>query len=44
MLASIVLNYDVKFEDEGKRPANVWFATTVLPAPGAKVMFRKRQT
>ncbi|KZT08765.1 cytochrome P450, partial [Laetiporus sulphureus 93-53] len=43
MLASIVLNYDVKFENEGKRPNNFMLATTVLPDPNAKVMFRKRK-
>ncbi|KAL4251285.1 cytochrome P450 family protein [Abortiporus biennis] len=44
MLAHIVLNYDVKFEHEGVRPENVWFGTTLVPAPTAKVLFRKRQT
>jgi len=43
MLACIVLNYDVKFEDGNKRPENMWLATSILPAPGVKVMFRKRQ-
>ncbi|CAL1693826.1 unnamed protein product [Somion occarium] len=43
MLAHTVMNYDVKFENEGVRPPNVWFATTVSPDPTAKVLFRKRQ-
>ncbi|GBE89843.1 Ent-kaurene oxidase [Sparassis crispa] len=43
-LAYVALNYDVKFEHEGERPKNVWISTTVLPAPNAKVMFRKRQS
>ncbi|PCH34274.1 cytochrome P450 [Wolfiporia cocos MD-104 SS10] len=42
MLAHIVLNYDVMFENEGKKPDNIFVATTVLPAPDAKVLFRKR--
>jgi len=42
MLAHIVLNYDVKFEKEGVRPANEWFALTIEPCPSSKVLFRKR--
>ena len=43
MMAHIVMNYDVKFEDEGVRPPNMWFGINVVPDPTAKVMFRKRQ-
>ncbi|KAF7792532.1 hypothetical protein EIP86_003573 [Pleurotus ostreatoroseus] len=43
MMAHIVMNYDVKFEDEGVRPPNMWFGINVIPDPRAKVMFRKRQ-
>ncbi|CCL98915.1 uncharacterized protein FIBRA_00922 [Fibroporia radiculosa] len=43
MLATIILYYDVKFADGGKRPDNTWMATTILPNQTAKVMFRKRQ-
>ncbi|KAI0937289.1 hypothetical protein AcV5_005232 [Taiwanofungus camphoratus] len=43
VLAHIILNYDVKFEGEATRPDNVWLGITIIPAPGAKVMFRKRQ-
>ncbi|OSC97933.1 cytochrome P450 [Trametes coccinea BRFM310] len=43
MLAYLVLNYDVKFEEEGKRPANLRFGPADLPAPNATVLFRKRR-
>lgn len=43
MMAHVVMNYDVKFEDEGVRPPNMWHGLTVWPDPAAKVMFRKRQ-
>ena len=42
MLAYIVHSYDVKFEKEGVRPANVWFSGICLPHQSAEVMFRKR--
>ena len=43
MLAHIVLNYDVKMENEGVRPPDVWLASscTMSNAKG-KVMFCKR--
>ena len=44
MMAYLVLNYDVKFEQEGKRPDNKWFAAAVVPDPAARVLFRKRST
>lgn len=43
MLAYIVVNYDVKFEDEGVRPPNMWLGLTILPDPTATVLFRKRE-
>ncbi|KAJ3009335.1 hypothetical protein NUW54_g2814 [Trametes sanguinea] len=43
MLAYLVLNYDVRFEEEGKRPANLRFGPADLPAPNATVLFRKRR-
>ena len=43
MMAHVVTNYDVKFENEGVRPPNVWSALVVVPAPTAKVLFRKRK-
>ncbi|EMD40104.1 hypothetical protein CERSUDRAFT_45258, partial [Gelatoporia subvermispora B] len=43
IMAYIVLNYDVKFEREGVRPANKWISTSVNPDPTAKVLFRRRK-
>ena len=42
MLAYIVVNYDLKVAGDGARPANVYFANTVLPNQKGQVMFRKR--
>ncbi|KAH9918497.1 cytochrome P450 [Fomitopsis serialis] len=44
IIAYLVLNYDMKFEDDGPRPPNKWLSVTVIPDPSAKVYFRKRQT
>lgn len=43
MMAYIVVNYDVKFEDDGIRPPNKWLGLTIIPDPTASVMFRKRK-
>ncbi|KAJ6544498.1 cytochrome P450, partial [Mycena capillaripes] len=43
MLAHLVINYDVKAEVEGVRPADFTFGTIVAPSPEGKVLFRKRQ-
>ncbi|KAJ7688404.1 cytochrome P450 [Mycena rosella] len=44
MLAHILVNYDVKLEDESAgRPPNQWFAAICIPNGTANVMFRKRQ-
>lgn len=43
MLAHLVVNYDVKFVNDGPRPANQYMASACLPDSSAKVMFRKRQ-
>lgn len=43
ILAHIVLTYDIKFEEEGVRPADYWVGGNRLPNSKAKVMFRKRQ-
>lgn len=42
MLAYLVLHYDVKFAEEGVRPANFRFGFADLPAHNAEVLFRKR--
>ena len=44
ILAHILMNYDMKFEDNGPRPPNKWFGAGVIPDPTAKVYFRRRQT
>ena len=44
MLAHTVLNYDVKMDNEGVRPPDVWLASSCIPNPKGKVMFRKRAT
>ncbi|EPQ60474.1 cytochrome P450 [Gloeophyllum trabeum ATCC 11539] len=44
MLAHLVINYDVKLEDEGVRPKDTWFSTSRSPNRTAKVMFRKRHS
>ena len=43
MMAYIVMNYDVKLEQEGVRPPNVYAGFVVAPNPTAKVLFRKHQ-
>ena len=42
MLAHAVMNYDVKLENEGVRPKDMWVASTCVPNPKATVLFRKR--
>ena len=43
MMAYLVLNYDIKFAEEGKRPANLGFGPADLPSHTAQVLFRKRR-
>ncbi|KAI0071573.1 cytochrome P450 [Panus rudis PR-1116 ss-1] len=43
MFAHMVLNYDLKLENEGVRPENVWFANLIVPSPTARVLYRKRR-
>ena len=42
-LAYLVVNYDVKFPNDGARPPNQYFGTAVVPNTKAMVLFRKRQ-
>ena len=42
MFAHVVMNYDVKIENEGVRPKDLWFVTSCVPNPNAKIFFRKR--
>ncbi|KAF7367730.1 hypothetical protein MSAN_00836900 [Mycena sanguinolenta] len=43
MMAHLVLNYDVKPEVEGIRPADIVFGQNFFPNPTGRVRFRKRQ-
>ena len=42
MLAHVILNYDVKLENGGPRPANMFIESSVVPDRNGRVMFRKR--
>jgi hypothetical protein len=42
ILAHLVMNYDVKLENDGVRPQDMWVATNCVPNPNAKVFFRRR--
>ena len=44
MFAHTVLNYEVKMENEGVWPPDVWFGSSCIPNTKGKVMFRKRAT
>jgi cytochrome P450 len=43
MMAHLVLNYDIKLENEGVRPPDLWFINSRVPNPTAEILFRKRQ-
>jgi len=43
MVAHLVLNYDVKLENEGVRPSDIWFMSNCIPNRTAEVLFRRRQ-
>lgn len=42
-MAHLLVNYDVKLEQEGVRPRNLYDGVVVHPNPTAKVLFKKRQ-
>jgi len=42
MLAHVVMTYDVKLENGGVRPEDLWVVTMCVPNPNAKVLFRRR--
>lgn len=42
MLAHVIMNYDVKLENEGVRPKDMWFISACMPNMNAKVLFRRR--
>lgn len=41
-MAHIVLNYDVKLEDEGVRPPNTRAGARIEPSFTAEVLFKRR--
>ena len=43
MVAHLILNYDVKLENEGVRPPDTWLGAYCVPNQKAKMLFRKRQ-
>ncbi|KAJ6477215.1 cytochrome P450, partial [Mycena vulgaris] len=43
MLAHMLLNYDMKSENEGFRPPEYVFGVARSPNPTAKILVRKRQ-
>lgn len=43
MMAHLVLNYDVKLENNGVRPPDIWLGGYCVPNQKANVLFRKRQ-
>jgi hypothetical protein len=44
MLGHILLNYDIKLENEEARPLNLWFGAYAVPNPSISVSFRKRSS
>jgi len=42
MLAHVVLNYDIKLENGGPRPVNMFIESSVVPDRNGRVMFRRR--
>jgi cytochrome P450 len=40
--AALLLNFDMRFKEGGKRPRNVAVHEMVFPEPGAVVEFRRR--
>lgn len=42
MMAHLVLNYDVKFPQEGARPEDRYGIMLISPDPTVNVLFRKR--
>lgn len=44
MLAYVTAHYDIKFANEGSRPADLWMMTLCMPNHTADVLFRKRRS
>ncbi|KAG6847451.1 hypothetical protein H0H93_008037 [Arthromyces matolae] len=43
LLAHVLLNYDVSFENNGPRPSDSRFGLAIAPDPKVSIMFRKRR-
>lgn len=43
MLAYILVNYDFKLPEDGRRPENLYIGEVVLPNPEGEIMFKRRQ-
>lgn len=43
MVAYLVLNYDVKMENEGVRPNDLYKGARISPDPVAEVLFKRRK-
>jgi len=44
MMAYLVLNYDMKLENDGVRPPDEWFLMNCAPNRTAEILFRRRPT
>ncbi|KAG6856027.1 hypothetical protein H0H87_008208 [Tephrocybe sp. NHM501043] len=42
MMSHVLMNYDVKLEEDGVRPKGSWFVTERIPNGTANVLFRRR--
>ncbi|KAH8091762.1 cytochrome P450 [Cristinia sonorae] len=42
MLAHLLLNYDIKMENEGAIPKNLWLGVRMLPNPTSEIMYKRR--
>ncbi|PIL30272.1 hypothetical protein GSI_07450 [Ganoderma sinense ZZ0214-1] len=42
ILACIILNCDMKLGGDGSRPSDVYTATSIMPAPHGRILFKKR--
>ena len=42
IMAHLILRYDMRMEEEGVRPNDVWIGGRASPNPNAEVMFRRR--
>ena len=43
MLSHLIMNYEIRTEVDGVRPANLYVGQQQLPHPTAKILFKKRE-